>query len=744
MDMKRLGRIIVYLVATSPNWVLAWSMFPAGWGRVPLVFLAICFLVVIAWIASFKDSSKRESATKANPLRFAIFVYLAVYGFVSLAGVDWWHSFWGEQSRQDGLLMLLNLSVFAMLLPSFLKTEGHWRNFDRFLFWSAVLPALGALAEATIPSVRGYFHEASRFSAWLSNPIFLGGYLSLASFVGARLIARTRGAERIVTGIGLLACLTGVALSGSRGPVLSLVVGAIVAGIVILVAKKGRTFRRIAVGTVGAIFVATLAAFVFSSSGSLSGPVARVFDVNRYFTDNVPRLISWNIAWKGFLARPIVGWGPQNFGTVFDRFYDPSLLKYSFYETVSDKPHDLFLELLATGGVVLALAFVGLIAAMFRLLYRKMRSGTVVEAAVGIGLVVAYLVHTAFLFDAPSTSLLLFAVIGSLMASDTEPVDGRVDRFLVRMSGLKTKIPPGFRLAGTRIALVAFVVADIYAAGFGLVASAATVNATDPSAVRDEVSWKASLDQALFLPNPFRDELRKYVAFEFIRWEGANMVSADFVKRYAPEITSAIEASRSARPDDFTTAFVLGQMYSIEGSVDASPEELTKAVDAFRAALVLSPKRQIVPLQLAKVLLLGDKTDEAIALLEQVVAEDDSINEPHWFLGLALAADKRFDEASAEIQRAISLGRSPRTKKEVLYIIDLFAKSKRYQDIVPLYKLLIDQEPKNPDWHARLAATYAEMGNSGAAIGEAQTAADLDPSFAPEAESFIRSLKPTP
>ena len=32
----------------------------------------------------------------------------------------------------------------------------------------------------------------------------------------------------------------------------------------------------------------------------------------------------WGEAWKGFLERPVLGWGPENFTAVFDKFFNPN------------------------------------------------------------------------------------------------------------------------------------------------------------------------------------------------------------------------------------------------------------------------------------------------------------------------------------------------------------------------------------------------------------------------------------
>ena len=33
------------------------------------------------------------------------------------------------------------------------------------------------------------------------------------------------------------------------------------------------------------------------------------------------RIVIWKIAWQGFLERPLLGWGPENYSIVFSKYY---------------------------------------------------------------------------------------------------------------------------------------------------------------------------------------------------------------------------------------------------------------------------------------------------------------------------------------------------------------------------------------------------------------------------------------
>jgi O-antigen ligase/tetratricopeptide (TPR) repeat protein len=722
-------------------------MFPAGWGKVPLFLFAMSLLVLVALVDRFFGAQSASADVAPLPpqkkwLRLFLGIFLFANFVTSIVGVYVAKSLWGEQARQNGFLILVHLVLFAFLLGYFFRTRTQWKWFERFLVWSAVLPAVTVLLEALIPAVGALFGEQGRYAAWFGNYLFLGGYLSLATFAAARLFLQSTGWERAASAGAVVLCGIGVFLSGSRGPVLSLVGGGIVFFLFWALFQK----RRVAVASGASLLAMALVLFALIQTGkvgSLPTPLRRVFDVSSYAVQNVPRLIQWNIAWRGFLARPLLGWGPENYQTVFDRFYDPKLLRYSFYETVSDKPHNLWLETLATGGVLgagaLLLLIGGCVSCIFFLVRRERLS--VVEGGALVGAIAAYVIQATFLFDTLPVSLLLFALYGYVYglpeASVAEKADlpSRIDA-VVSFASVPRSAVRAIAVLGTALLLTA----NVYAGGLGLIASNATLFSTDPVLLSKNAVDARTLGSALWTPNPYQDELRKYIITSIVNREASGDLSPDFIVRYRDTLLAAAKESAERRPDDFLIQFVYGEALTLAGESAESAELLEQARVVFVGAAALSPNRQAVAVQLAKVLLLGGQPDEAIRLLRGVVDADPTVGDAHWYLALALSASGDDAAAAEEMTAALAHGRKTATVGETQFVIDTFAKAERFEDIAPLYQQLIAGDPKNAVWYARLAATYAVLGKAELAVSAAQTAAQLDQSFAEEAKRFTDQL----
>ncbi len=184
----------------------------------------------------------------------------------------------------------------------------------RYATWGAGLCAAGALATWIPGAPFHYMLPSGRAIGTIGSPPFLG--CMLVATLPWVIISAPRAVASLVF-IALLATESKAAVLGA------------VAGVLVLRGLSRRaTMALSAVALVGAFLV-------FSRAGS-----------------DTMRLCTWGIAWKAFLMRPWLGWGPDNFIDAFMRLRGPGWIEAAGNSgmTASENAHNLVLNLLATQG----------------------------------------------------------------------------------------------------------------------------------------------------------------------------------------------------------------------------------------------------------------------------------------------------------------------------------------------------------------------------------------------------------
>lgn len=89
------------------------------------------------------------------------------------------------------------------------------------------------------------------------------------------------------------------------------------------------------------------------AGGAAVTAVLTVAMLNRGASDTM-RIETWKTAWAAFLARPWLGWGPDNFIDAFMQMRTPTWIEAAGHAglTVAENAHNLFLHILATRGLI--------------------------------------------------------------------------------------------------------------------------------------------------------------------------------------------------------------------------------------------------------------------------------------------------------------------------------------------------------------------------------------------------------
>lgn len=293
---------------------------------------------------------------------------------IPLVGSGLPESSYGREKVTD-LVVAGTVSAAAVLL---LRSSQDFRRFAILLMAVGVIIAVGDL-------VLGSLQE--RATGLDQNPIWAGRSVAVG-VVAALWLLFAKGVRTSVLLASLAVSIAGLVFIDSRGPILGAAVGS-----VLLVFSLGslRLASRVAIGfSIAVVVVTAIALFPESRLTFLVSSLDE--DVNAQV-----RLVLWGRTIEIIRENP----GGVGYGAWATQVLGPF-----------DYPHNLFLEVAAEAGLVIGIAFVGLvIVQIVRLRMATLEAGPV---ALAYGLLVCMVVASSFSGDLRARQLFAFLVLGSV------------------------------------------------------------------------------------------------------------------------------------------------------------------------------------------------------------------------------------------------------------------------------------------------------------------------------------------
>jgi O-antigen ligase len=360
-----------------------------------------------------------------------LLAYLVILTIASaFSGNDFYHSFWSNNEREDGILLLGHLFLFSVVLTSFLRSLKEWLYaFDLFLISSfcvaivsldqfLALEFKGIWSDHFIPSSNG-----ARLAATIGNAGYVGGYMVFGAFLSLfMLLKRPNVWLKVWYGFLLVLELFIAVQTQTRGAYLALGFGGLVALVYLMWFYFNDKYLKIvlvAILIAGALGLSGI--FVFKDSDFIkSQPVLRrVASIS--LTDGTAnnRMVTWKIGWGGFKERPFLGYGQENFYQVFDKYYTTKNTEQWF-----DRCHNMICDRAITGGILGLLSYLAFLLLPFGALWKYYREDYknkvnddeslakrfLIPIIFSI-LIIAYIIQNLFIFEALAIYIPLIVVL---------------------------------------------------------------------------------------------------------------------------------------------------------------------------------------------------------------------------------------------------------------------------------------------------------------------------------------------
>ena len=145
---------------------------------VEIIFLAFLGLAV----------AKKEYRHKINLVLILSFLYIIIVSLSSFLADTFYFSFWSNNERSEGILLLLHLFAYLFVLSGFLRKLKDWLFLFEVSFFSSLLVSLIGLGQYLGTDWVVASSGGSRITATIGNAGYVAGYLIFNIFFGLLLI----------------------------------------------------------------------------------------------------------------------------------------------------------------------------------------------------------------------------------------------------------------------------------------------------------------------------------------------------------------------------------------------------------------------------------------------------------------------------------------------------------------------------------------------------------------------------
>ncbi len=715
--------IILGLVAALfvPFIVADSQFFPFITGKA-FVFRILVEILFGVWLAGMFWN--KELIPKFSWITGSVLVFIALITLADLSGVSFYRSFWSNFERMDGLITLLHMLAYFFVAAATLNNRFKWNVFFNTSIAASVIMSFYAFLQMAHKiqinqggvRVDGTFGNATYLAVYMLFNIFI------ALFLTFRAHQENRSYKWFVTGVyGIAMLFQGIVLyaTATRGAILGLIGGVLLPAIIVAIwGKEYPGFRKISIGTIAAVLILVGGFFAIRNADF----VKRSPTLNRFASLSVQELNTqgrryvWPMAVKGFLEKPILGWGQENFNYVFNKYYDPRMFTQ---EPWFDRAHNVVLDWLVAGGLLGFLGYMSMFVAVLVLII-KSKKFSLIDKAIWIGLLAAYFFQNLFVFDNLVSYMYFFAIL-AFVHSDF--VQEKTNSWFERVFGdgrTAQKIAP--------VVAVILVIVFIYGLNAKQIsANREIIQAIVPGQLNAEdslLAFKKVFDRQTFADGEATEQL--FVQMQ--KFGGAD-VSDQAKKDFAELAVNRFNIQLQKYPNDARTLLFTGTLLDRLGDFKTSIPYLERALEN-------SPKKQSIMFELGLAHLSAGEYSSALETLKKAYDEVPDFNDAKILYAVALLYNKNIDEAK-KIMAQVPV--------EVLVsderIIAALAGTGHLSDAVGLIEKRAVLQPKSPEVRFRLAAGYLALNQRAKAIEILRVISKDFPANKDQADYYIKEIQ---
>lgn len=737
--LAKILRYLIYTTAFVPLIIFSQYMSPFHFGKV-VVFRSIIEIAAVLYILLiWRD---RTYLPKLNKIFWTFLFFTLAFSVTTITSIQPYVSFWGSLERMGGLWTFWHYLIFFTILISVLKTKQHWFIFLDFAVFAGILSALYGFGQKTDISFFVGGGNRARIFGTIGNAALFAGYQLLVLFLSLTLFFKPDNSklERIIFVSGVLLTTIAVLMTAVRGSMLALGVGFLLFAFLYFWNYKSALAKKLLTYLI--IFAVGFALFSFTMKDTPfvknSPYLTRITNFSLSAFTVQTRFWAWQAGLKGWSEGPktvILGWGPENFSVPFSKYFNPKFFTGLGAETLFDRAHNMFVEILVTMGLLGFLSYVSIFVVILMILWKLKQMPDKSLYAIGlIPLVVAYIIHNSFIFDTSANFILFFIILGFISFISTFSESDNSKRSMVTTHRYNSAL---YGFTATILMIVAVFI--IYKTNIlPAEANYATTRAITfgwNNYFNDAV---AKYEEAISYDVPGKYDFRQRFA-QYILEQGSKSNSIPGYLDVAKIAIAAMQKSADENPDDYLPELYLSRLNVILGKTDPNSPYNDIALGHVKKALALSPTFIRTYYEMAQIYLNKKDLNTAAEYFKKAAELNPDVALSFWYWG-AVEFDRGNEKfALGLLDKALGMDYQG-SESDYAKMISIYFKYNQFDKIVIIYPKLIGLNPNNAQYHASAAAAYVKVGDIDNAVNEARLAAKLDPSFEREARAFVQNL----
>jgi len=823
MENKKLEKFYLvgfFLILFLPLLNLPPLFSPPDWGKTIVFRIILSIMIfVFIWQVLFKNVSGSHPGGRrdgfpdntgfSKEIKIILFLLLALFGIFLLATIfslDPHFSFWGNPYRAGGFLNFAFYIIFAILAFLIIR-QRDWQKIWDFSIFIGILVCVVAIFQQFGILKEIFIFTERRPPSTIGITTALSIYLLLLSFLTLAFGIKTPwrkwfGAKKIYYLLSfVLFILVSVFITQTRSVYIGLAVGFLYflffypAFSGTSSARKFLFKKAILIKVFTAILLILIGFTVYYVNTQPELPqfvkenkilkwTANRLSIKTALKD--PRVSGWPVAWQAVKARPILGYGPENFSIGFDKFYDPSLpLFLGGGERGGwwDRAHNIFFDTVGQAGILAFIIYLSLFIALLWQLqkvknhlssgkpsrrspgwlpgqrpeqkyydeqYRNFQSPVICHGIQAT--LLAYFTANIFSFDVFSTYLIFFLIIGyslyliSENCGENRKGENYKDQTSTVLTNPSRSVLDGLRKyrAPVLVLLLVGLIWFIWQYNIKPFQINTQINIALYRAENKNFDGAVATMENILPRHSFLDN---YLRLQYVSVIGQCIEkNPETANQLAPRAYQILKENIKIRPYYTRNWMLLGAYtnHLIIKEQGANPELAEKLkVEAdyyFHKAEELSPKRQEVLAEWIKTDILSEKYEKAKEKAQKCIDYNPNFRDCYWqmyltnvYLGNDKDADKYFEIVKGTyypINSEISL----------LQLVNAYIKTENYQKLAETYQKLVKLKPEKTQYHASLATCYKILGEYEKAREEALKVFELSPESKAEVEQFLQQL----